>query len=166
MRRRSQYAISIALIAGLLLGAQSDHGPRNTGAGIVPTGFWVLNRERSRQLEPADQTLWIVKDDGNQLIWVSVSTHADRRVTLNTWDGRYDGSLTPVSNSGMKSRVTSRKPGTLHNEGDIAGVGTYSEDCVVMSQGRRFLCHGEVNSPQSGTHVWTDDFDWLAPGPR
>jgi hypothetical protein len=165
MHRHLTVAIGLTLTAGLLLGAASEQQPRRQGAGVIREGFWVLNRERSRQLSPADQTLWIIKDDGHQLIWVSVSRDANQKITLNTWNGLYDGPLTPVANAPMKSKVTSHAPGTLHNEGEIVGMGTYTEECVVLAQGRRFVCHGKVRRPDSSVQPWTDDFDWKAASP-
>jgi len=127
--------------------------------------MWVLNRSRSAQLEPADQTLWIIKDDGTQLIWVLVSTNERGEVRINSWSGVYGGAPVPVTGSEMRSQIVSHSPGTLHNFGEIAGLGLYSEDCAVMEHGRRFVCHGEVTTPE-GVRRWTDDFDWVGPSPR
>src|SRR6476646_4439581 len=65
-------AIRVCVVcAVMLMGAAMASG---SGGGNLPEGMWVLNRTRSVQLEPADQTLWIIKDDGKQLTWVLVST--------------------------------------------------------------------------------------------
>jgi hypothetical protein len=143
----------------------AERGTVTGSGGNIPEGMWHLNRARSVQLEPADQTLWVIKDDGKHLIWVLVSTDQQGEVRINSWSGAYGGEPAPVMGSPMRSQIVSRAPGTLHNSGEIAGLGSYSEDCEVMQRGRRFVCHGEVTTA-SGVRRWTDDFDWIAPSPR
>jgi hypothetical protein len=139
-------------------------GTVTASGGNIPEGMWVLNRSHSVQLEPANQKLWIIKDDGKRLIWVLVSTDRQGQVRINSWSGAYGGEPTPVMGSPMRSQIVSHAPGTLHNFGEIAGLGPYSEDCEVTHHGRRFVCHGEVTTA-NGVRRWTDDFDWVAPGP-
>src|SRR4051812_23284431 len=95
-------------LAGILAGTVSVpllvHGQEFAKAvrssGHIPEGLWVLNRARSEQLQPADQTLWIIKDDGRQLAWVLVSTDDQKRIQINSWNGTFDGPSVPVMGSG------------------------------------------------------------------
>ena len=152
---------SCAVCAVMLMGAAMAS---SSSGGNLPEGMWVLNRTRSVQLEPANQTLWIIKDDGRQLTWVLVSTDEHGQVRINSWSGAYGGEPASVSGSPMKSQIVSHAPGTLHNFGEITGLGSYTEDCAVTRHGRGLVCHGEVTTP-GGVRRWTDDFDWVAPSP-
>ena len=134
-------------------------------AGNIPQGLWVLNTARSRELAPGDQTLWVIKDDGESMVWVGVATDPQHRVRVNSWDGTYGGPPAPVVGSDMVSQITSSAPGTMHNAGEIKGLGKYHEDCVVSQAGKRMICHGEVASAK-GVLTWKDDFDWMADSPR
>ncbi len=132
--------------------------------GNIPEGLWVLNQQRSKELTPGNQTLWMVKDDGKNVVWVSVLTDAQHRVRVSSWDGAYDGDAVAVVGSGMMAKVTSNSPGTIHNFGEIPGVGPYSEDCKVLAGGKNFVCDGQVVAAD-GVKRWHDDFDWVAPSP-
>jgi hypothetical protein len=141
-------------------------GPVTDSGGNIPVGIWRLNRERSSQLAPADQILWIIKDDGAQLIWVMVSTEEQGNIRVHSWQGAYDGDPVRVEGSGIVSRISSSSPGTLQSRGTIEGMGSYSEDCTVMSEDRRFVCRGQVTSSDGAVHRWVDDFDWVSESPR
>ncbi len=146
------------------LSINPNETPQTQSGGNIPLGFWVLNRERSTQLQPVNQTLWIVKDNGKFLVWVLVGTDESGMVRVNSWEGPYDGDPVPVNGTSMTTQITSPAPGMLHNFGQIKGVGPYSEDCQVMDSGKRFLCHGEVTTA-GGVQQWTDDFDWVSAAP-
>jgi hypothetical protein len=165
--------IIVGLCAALIIsltgctGAATRSGPPAAASGgNIPLGMWKLNRQRSSQLEPVDQVLWIVKDNGRFLIWVLVSTDAQGMVRVNTWDGPYDGEPARVVGTPMMSQISSGSPGTLQSRGTIEGVGPFTEDCTVTAGGRRFLCHGEVTSSDGTVRRWVDDFDWVSPSPR
>lgn len=132
--------------------------------GNIPEGMWVLNQAKSKKLEPAAQTLWIVKDDGMNLAWVSVETLATGAVRITSWNGTYGGAAVEVTGSGFKSRITAPAPGAMHNEGEIPGLGTYTEDCKIEANRKRMICHGQVNGP-NGPMTWLEDFDWMSKGP-
>lgn len=145
--------------------AKSAAPPSAASGGNLPTGVWRLNRARSEQLTPTDQTLWIVKDDGKHLIWVLVITEPDGTVRLNTWDGPYDAEPRPVGGTPMLAQISSKAAGTLQSRGVIEGLGTFSEDCAVSPDRRRFTCRGEVTGADGAVRRWIDDFDWVSGGP-
>lgn len=138
---------------------------RTSAGGNIPEGVWVLNQERSRKLEPTSHTLWIVKDDGERMAWVSIETTADAPVKITAWDGRYDGEPAVVSGSGFVARLTSDGPGTMRTYGEIPDMGPYFEACAVDETGRRLLCHGQVETPD-GVLKWTEDFEYHGPSPH
>jgi hypothetical protein len=159
----------LALCAVALGAAQAAPGlaaeaqPAALG-GVVPTGLWVLNQQRSVELQPGKQVLWIVKDNGKHLVWVLVVTDPNGMAKVMSFDGAYDGPASTVVGTGMETSLHSPSPGRLHNEGQLPGVGPYSEDCEVQSGGRRFVCNGSVQAPD-GVKRWHDDFDWVGPSP-
>jgi hypothetical protein len=133
--------------------------------GNIPEGIWVLNQAQSRKLVPTSHTLWIVKDDGKRLAWVSIETTEDEPVKITSWDGEYDGDPVMVNGSGFVSRLTSDGPGTIHNFGDIEDMGPYFEKCAVDPSGIRMVCHGQVTTPD-GILNWDEVFEWTGPGPH
>lgn len=161
LRARS---IRAAAVAGAVVLASPGQAAAPAVEGNIPEGLWILNQARSQQLAPGDLTLWIVKDDGKHMVWVSVLADAERRVKISVWDGAYDADAVPVVGTPMLARVTSKAPGTIHNFGEITGMGPYSEDCTVMPDRKRFLCDGQVTTPQ-GVRRWHDDFEWAGPSP-
>jgi hypothetical protein len=131
--------------------------------GVIPEGMWVLNQTRSQTLAPGKQTLWIVKDNGEHVVWVSVNTDPQGMVRVISWDGAYGGPPSPVVGTPMVTQLAAPAPGKLHNFGQITGMGPYSEDCDVGP--KLFVCKGQVMTPE-GVRRWTDDFDWVGPSPQ
>ena len=157
---------SLLAAAMLVLPANAATPGRLTAhGGVMPEGLWVLNQARSIELVPGKQTLWIVKDDGKNTVWVSVSTDDQGRARVSSFDAAYGGPPAPVTGSPMLSQVVSRAPGTLHNFGRIAGLGPYAEDCAVDPAQKHFTCDGEVTT-SAGVRRWHDDFDWVGPSPQ
>lgn len=140
-------------------------GRRTATGGHVPEGIWVLNEQRSRKLQPVSQTLWIIKDDGKQLAWVSVETDRQRQVKINSWNGFYDGEAVVATGHGFKAKLTSTAPGTMRTYGEVPGVGPYEENCAVMAGGKRMICNGFVTGADGKPQRWIEDFDWQAPSP-
>lgn len=162
----------VTRLVGLLLGtalsasaSAAAPGRLTARGGNMPEGLWVLNQARSIELTPGKQTLWIVKDDGKNTVWVSVMTDDQGRVRISSFDGAYGGPPAPVTGSPMTSQAVSRAPGTLHNFGRIAGLGPYMEDCAVDPSQKHFTCDGQVTT-KTGIRRWHDDFDWAGPSPR
>ena len=133
--------------------------------GIVPEGLWVLDTHRSKELQPGRQTLWIVKDDGRDLAWVSVLRDDSDHVHLASYEGAYGAAATAVTGAPMRTKISSPGPGRLHNEGEMIGVGPYEEDCTVQDGGKAFVCDGEVQSAK-GAQRWHDHFVFTAPSPK
>lgn len=109
--------------------------------------------------------LWIIKDDGKRLVWVSVLTSAQNQLVIQTWDGRYDREAAVVTNSGgVTARVSSTAPGTVHTVGEMPGLGQFVEDAAVMDDGKRLVCKGHAEGT-GGRLEWVEDFDWVFPNP-
>lgn len=159
-RRRAVMAGTMALLA---LSGVAPAGAR--ASAQLREGLWVLNQARSHKLNPGSQTLWIVKDDGDHVVWVSVERDPQGMVRISSWDGRYDGKPVEVIGTGMIAHLTSDGPGRLHNWGEIPKLGNYSEDCVVSAAGRRMRCAGKVDLGGK-IQTYVDDFDWRSPNPR
>ena len=158
---RSALLPALALIG---VSASSLAAPSKVAGGVVPQGFWVLNQARSRSLNPGRQTLWIVKDDGRHLVWTSVVIDDQHRALIVSFDGGYGGPPAPVVGTPMTTRIERRGRGELHNEGAIAGMGNYSEDCRVTADKKRFRCEGRVMT-KDGPRDYVDDFDWAGESP-
>jgi hypothetical protein len=120
----------------------------------------------TRCVRRRSQILWIIKDDGKQLIWVVVSTTPTGEVRLNAWDGAYDAEPTPVVGTPMLAQITSPEPGVIRSRGVIEGIGSFSEEARVMDGGKRFLAQGRVTTADGSVLNWTEDYDWIAPSPR
>lgn len=131
--------------------------------GAIPEGFWILNEAKSHDLQPGAQALWIVKDDGQALVWVSVRRDANDP-SVTSYSGRYGGEAAPVIGAPMRARISSPGPGRIHNEGEITGLGPYHEDCAVLDAGKAMVCDGEANGP-GGVQRWHDHFDYAGPAP-
>jgi hypothetical protein len=134
-------------------------------AGIVPEGIWVLDHERARGLVPSARTLWIVKDDGKTLAWVSIETDADGKDRITTWTGEYGGAPATVSGSGMVASLRATGPHAMETFGEIPGLGAFSEKCEVQASGKRMRCNGEVSGPD-GTRQWYEEFELKGPSPH
>jgi hypothetical protein len=124
----------------------------------------VLNLQRSKPMDPAARTLWIIRDDGKHLTWVLVLTDADGSVRLNTWDGPYNGPPALVGGTPMRAQIRSRAAGTMQIHGEIEGEGAFLEDCVLAEDGRTLVCTGEVTTAD-GVQTYLEEFDWAGPSP-
>lgn len=131
---------------------------------LIPEGIWVMNQARSRRLIPGTHTLWIVRNDGEEMIFASVETELTGAVKLTSWQGRYDGPPVEVIGSGMLARVTAPDIGEMLITGDIPGLGAFSEHCVLLDDGVRLRCTGRIETPD-GVLEYIDDFDWHSTSP-
>lgn len=133
-----------------------------TVGGIIPEGIWVLDEARSRMLEPASVTLWVVRDDGERLVWVVVETKAAGEVSIKSFDGRYGGEPAIVQGSGFVASVSSPEPRTVRVDGEIPNMGPFSETDVISEDGRQMRVTGEV---RIGNEVksWYEEFNWHGP---
>lgn len=131
---------------------------------LIPEGIWVMNPARSQRLIPGTHTLWIVKNDGDEMIFASVETELSGAVKLTSWQGRYDGPPVEVIGSGMLAQVIAPAPGEMLITGDIPGMGAFSEHCVLIDEGPRLRCTGRIETAD-GTLEYVDDFDWHSPSP-
>ena len=123
-----------------------------------------MNVARSRKLHPAEHVLWIVRDDGRELAFVSIEVDDTRQVTLSSWKGEYGGDPVEVTGTGMMAQVTSSRRGEIVVSGSMPGLGDFVERGEVLEEGRRLLCHGEVSTPE-GLLTYVEDFDWISPCP-
>lgn len=157
---------TLSILSGGALSLAASIAPARPaiGQGIVPQGFWILNAARSNSLNPGRQTLWVIKDDGRRLIWVSVMIDAKHRTQVVTFDGVYGGAPSPVVGTPMVTQIAATGRRTLRNFGKITGMGDYSENCRVFPGGKRFRCDGQVKTA-NGIRVYADDFDFYATSP-
>jgi hypothetical protein len=139
--------------------------PSNDDGGNVPLGIWRQNSARSAPLEPGERILWIIKDDGRDLIWVVVSTTPEGEVRLNAWDGAYDAAPKPVTGTPMLAQITSPEPGVIRTRGAIEGLGPFVEEARVMDGGKRLVANGQVTTADGRVLSWTEEYDWIAPSP-
>ncbi len=153
----------VGVVMLLALGFAMANVP-SAAASNLREGIWKLNRARSAQLTPADQTLWVIRDDGKQLAWVIVSIDAQGHLAITSWNGMYGGKPAPVMGADMMSQISSSGPGRIQSRGEIQGLGPFSEECIVMDEGSRFVCHGEVQT-REGARKWVDDFEWISGSP-
>ena|SRR5438270_12233860 len=130
--------------------------------GIISEGIWVLDEARSRMLVPASVTLWIVRDDGEQLVWVVVETNKAGEISIKSFDGRYGGEPSVVSGSGFVVTLSSPAPRTVRVDGEIPGMGPFSETDVVSEDGRQMRVNGEVQTVD-GVKSWYEEFNWRGP---
>lgn len=131
---------------------------------LIPEGIWVMNQARSQRLIPGTHTLWIVKNDGDEMIFASVETELSGTVKLTSWQGRYGGPPVEVIGSGMLAQVTAPEIGEMLITGDIPGMGAFSEHCVLLDDGQRLRCTGRIETPD-GLLEYVDDFDWHSASP-
>ena len=114
-RKAARIAAIVAMTVTTAVNAATPAAPARTS--IIREGLWVLNQARSKKLTPGTQTLWIVKDDGDHMIWVSVERDPNNRVRVSSWDGRYDGQPVEVIGTGMIAHVRPDGPGRVLNWG-------------------------------------------------
>lgn len=134
-------------------------------SGIIPTGLWVMDEARSRKLSPAALTLWVVKDDGNQLVWVSVETDPQGKITVSSFDGIYGGPATTVQGNGFVVSLRSPAARCVEVSGEVPGMGPFVERSEISQDGRQMIVHGEVHD---GTEkrTWYEEFNWQGPSPH
>jgi hypothetical protein len=132
--------------------------------GVIPEGVWVLDEARSRKLTPGAVTLWIIRDDGERLIWVVVETSLEGEISIKTFNGVYDGEPAVVQGSGFVVSLTSPAPRSARVDGHIPDMGPFHEIDVVSDDGRQMRVNGEVQTPQ-GVKSWYEEFNWVGPMP-
>lgn len=129
-------------------------------SGVIPEGMWVLDRERSNPFMAETHTLWFVKDDGKNLIWVSIETDRDGQTHVTSWSGEYGGPPVPVQGNDFIGTLTSPAPGVMRNTGELKGSGTYVETCTLIENNTRLRCEG---STDDGKTTWVEEFVWAGP---
>lgn len=145
-----------------------DDGERAGAAtrpGVIPTGIWVMDEARSRKLVPAALTLWVVHDDGEQLVWVSVETEKSGKIVINAFDGRYGGSPVTVQGNGFVVSLTSPGPRQVRVSGEVPGMGPFEEVSEISADGRQMIVNGKVRSGDGETS-WYEEFNWQGPSPH
>lgn len=130
--------------------------------GIIPTGMWVMDEARSRKLTPAALTLWVIRDDGDQLVWVSVETDPAGKISIHAFDGRYDGPPTTVLGNGFVVSLTSPGPDQIEVKGDLPGMGPFREHSRISADRRQMIVNGEVRIGEDLT-TWYEEFNWQGP---
>jgi hypothetical protein len=131
--------------------------------GIIPEGIWVLDGARSRMLVPtASVTLWVIRDDGQQLVWVIVETSEAGEIAIKSFDGRYGGEPAVVHGSGFVVSLSAPAPRTVRVDGEIPEMGPFHELDVVSEDGRQMCVNGEVQTP-GGAKSWYEEFNWHGP---
>jgi len=133
--------------------------------GPIPAGLWHLNPSRSRLLSPKAMTLWIVRNDGEELLWVAVETHPAGDTQVLSWRGRYGGPPTQVHGAGIEARLTCPAEAGIRTEGEFPGIGTFVEYCTLEAGGTRMVCRGEVTT-RDGVQTYLEDFDWQGDSPH
>lgn len=134
------------------------------GRGIIPEGIWILDEARSRKLVPGGVTLWIIRDDGERLIWVAVEKSSEGGISIKTFDGAYGGEPAIVHGSGFVVSLSSPAPRTVRVEGEIPNMGPFSETDVVSADGRQMRVNGEVRT-DGEVQRWYEEFNWQGPSP-
>lgn len=132
--------------------------------GIVPEGIWVLDEARSRKLTPGGVILWIIRDDGERLVWVVVDTDETGEISIKSFDGRYGGPPAMVSGSGFIVSLSSPAPRTVRVEGQIPDLGPFEETSVISEDGRQLQVNGEVRAGDD-VKSWYEEFNWMGPIP-
>ena len=136
-----------------------------TSRGVIPEGIWVLDEARSRKLTPGSVTLWIIRDDGERLVWVVVETNAEGQISIKSFDGRYGGDPAVVLGSEFIVSLSSPSPRTVRVVGEIPGMGPFHETDVVSEDGRQMRVNGEVVA-SDGVKSWYEEFNWVSAIPR
>ena len=152
-------AARAAIGAAAMLSTIPSSAATPPGIGHVPEGLWSLNRERSDAMLGKDaQTLWIIKDDGDALVFVIVQYGSDGSAGVMSWSGRYDGVARPVSGNGFLMSATSQRAGQFRIAGKTPDGGSFEESCALSAGGMRLVCDGQA---RKGTSVrsYVDDYD-------
>jgi hypothetical protein len=145
--------------------AMTDEAQAQQTGQIVPTGLWVMDEARSRKLVPAALTLWVIRDDGKQLTWVSVETEPSGKITVNSFDGAYDGTTAVVQGNGMEVSMTSPGPRTVRVTGIVPGMGPFEEQTEISADRRHMVVNGKVMIGDEET-TWYEEFNWHAASPH
>jgi len=130
--------------------------------GIIPEGIWILDDGRSQMLKPASVTLWIIRDDGERLVWVVVETDPAGEISIKSFDGRYGGEPAVVHGSGFVVSLSSPAPRTVRVDGEIPDMGPFHEIDSISEDGRQMCVNGEVQTAD-GVKSWYEEFNWLGP---
>ena len=133
--------------------------------GIIPAGIWVMDEKRSTKLVPAALTLWVVRDDGEQLVWVSVETEKDGTVKVNCFNGFYGGAPVAVLGNGFVVSLESPAPRQVRVSGTVPGMGAFEEVSEISPDGRTMIVNGKVLASENAP-VWHEEFDWHGPSPH
>lgn len=144
----------------------TDTGPETSAkTGIIPAGLWVMDEARSTKLVPAALTLWVIRDDGEQLVWVSVETEKDGTITVNAFDGRYGGPPATVQGNCFVVSLDSPGPRQVRVSGTVPGMGAFEEVSEISADGRTMIVNGKVLGGEDAP-AWHEEFDWHGPGPH
>lgn len=140
---------------------------RSIGAreGIIPTGIWVMDEARSQKLVPASLTLWVLRDDGEQLAWVSAETEKDGKLAVNAFQGRYGGPPVTVQGSGFVVSLSSPGPRQVRVTGEVPNMGSFEETSEISADGRQMTVNGTVRT-DDGDETWYEEFNWTGPSPH
>lgn len=130
--------------------------------GIIPEGIWILDEGRSRKLTPGGVTLWIVRDDGERLVWVVVETDPAGEISVKSFDGKYGGEPAVVHGSGFVVSLSSPAPRTVRVDGEIPDMGPFHEIDSISEDGRQMRVNGEVQTAD-GVKSWYEEFNWRGP---
>lgn len=125
----------------------------------------MLDEARSRKLTPGSVTLWIIRDDGERLVWVGVDTNQTGEISIKSFDGRYGGPPAVVSGSGFIVSLSSPAPRTVHVEGEIPGMGPFHETGIVSPDRLQMRVNGKVQASDE-VKSWYEEFNWCGPIPR
>jgi len=132
--------------------------------GIIPEGISVLDEARSRKLVPASVTLWIIRDDGERLVWVVVETNEAGEISIKSFDGTYGGEPTVVRGSEFVVSLSSAGPRAIRVGGEIPNMGPFHETSVISEDGRQMCVNGEAHAAD-GVKSWYEEFNWQGPSP-
>src|SRR5438270_8262078 len=142
---------------------RAERADVGVAGGIIPEGIWVLDAARSRMLVPAASIiLWIVRDDGEQLVWVVVETSEAGEISIKNFDGRYGGEPAVVHGSGFVVSLSSPAPRTVRVDGEIPDMGPFHEIDSISEDGTQMRVNGEVQTAD-GAKSWYEEFNWLGP---
>ena len=146
-------------------GTNETSGALPPARGIIREGLWVMDDARSRKLEPGALTLWVIRDDGEQLAWVSVETDPAGKIKVGAFDGIYGGESVTVQGNGFVVTLTSPASDTVKVTGEVPGMGPFEEVSVLSANSTRMIVNGKVETP-GGVKDWYEEFDWRGPSPH
>lgn len=156
-------AASAAFITGSLSAAVAAAEP--VPVGVLKEGLWRLNPDASRTLGPRGQIMWVIKDDGKELVWGLMSHTPGSPPAFQSYAGLYGKEGSRVVGSPMTTKILSPAPGKMINSGSLEGGGTFSETCEITKQRTKLHCVGSLVTP-AGVQPYVDDFDWIADMPK